>query len=123
MLCETCLSINIDELVVDVTSSRSGPVVRPRGCNHHADFHALVKSANRECELCVVVLDEFNKASQYYKGRESCFHEQIYCGIANENLNIPYLNRGGSALWFYWNLDGFIIHIAQLSLYIKRSLF
>jgi len=126
MLCSVCLQINIDEMEVEVEfgypQSKDYELGR-LGCKHYTDFHKLRESASRHCELCRLIVAEFDEDSDHIQGREAFFDMQIYCHIGNPRFNLPEENQGGSEFCVYWNLEYGAIPIARLDIYVERSMF
>ena len=92
-----------------------------------------MRSAKQKCELCQLILETFDIDSDRMKGRESFFHLQLYCCIADPFANeatfrtlgdgYPGHKKGGcSAFWVYWNEHGDILLATNLGIYIERSL-
>ena len=123
MLCDYCLNINIDELEVDIWNNGIyDPATHAKGYKHYPNFYALMEFAKRQCDLCQLILAQFERDCDYVKGRELAFNEQIYCGIRNQRYNLPVENRGGSELCVYWDWGSYNEKFAHFGLYIERSL-
>ncbi len=132
MLCSVCLAIDMDEMDMLVILGFSPSQTGPLGCKYHPNFHELMRSAQQNCELCQLILDSFNRASEIWKGRETFFDEPLYCSIANPVIHngAPNSDDGSdnkkvacSEFWVFWNTEGIVSPAAALGIYIERSCF
>ena len=125
MLCSVCHQINVDEMEVEVVfgSPQSKDYELGRlGYKHHTDIHKLRESANRQCELCQLIVVDFDEraATATHIGFSD---KQIYCCIRNPRFKLSEENEGGSEFCVYWNQEFGAIPIAVLDIYIERGMY